>query len=198
MEDQVKQVIQYLSHEKLEVKAQAVEILQGLTSDENMHDILYDHNIVKELTKMLHEDKVSHQANLTLLTLSQHERFVEQMIDCKSFNTFLEIILNVMKSLSETDLNINKQILVENKGATQGVDPRENKEEIDGIEFKTLFINTSDKLSEGEIIPVINLENLRFSVLNISNMCCYSREARNMLLEGDQVTNWKANHFHTL
>ena len=197
MEDQIKQIMGFLTDGKLEVKCQAVEILQGLVADEAAQEILYKFNVVKELGKLLHDDKVSHQANLTLLTLSQHERFVEQMIECKVFSTFLDIIINVMKSLTESDLAINKQILIENKGAAP-VDPKENKEEKDGVEYKTLFFNTSDKLSEGEIIPVINLENLRFSVLNISNMCCYSREARNMLLEGDSAENRKANHFHTL
>ena len=195
MEDQIKQVMAFLTHEKLEVKSQAVDILQGLAADEATQDILYKFNVVKELAKLLHDDKCSHQANLTLLTLSQHERFVEQMIECKAFNTFQDIILNVMKSLTEEDLAINKQILVENKGAAP-TDP--NKEEKDGVAYKTLFFNTTDKLTEGEIIPVINLENCRFSVLNISNMCCYSREARNMLLEGDDAASWQANHFHTL
>jgi len=66
MEDQIKQIIPFLSNPKLEVQSQAVEILQGLSADPAHHQALLNCNVIKELAKMLHEDKVSHQANITL------------------------------------------------------------------------------------------------------------------------------------
>lgn len=101
-----------------------------------------------------------------------------------------------MKSLKKEELEINKQILVEDKENVQDK-ANENKDE-NAVEYKTLKINTAEKLKEGEIISVINQENVRFSLLNISNMCCYNQETRNNLLEGTGPEDWKANHFHTL
>jgi len=61
-----------------------------------------------------------------------------------------------MKGLSQKDLEIKKQILVENRNGEQ---VREKSKEEDGMDYKTLFVNTTDKLKEGEVISVINQEN---------------------------------------
>jgi len=61
-----------------------------------------------------------------------------------------------MKCLSQKDLEVKKQILVENRNGEQ---VREKGKEEDGMDYKTLFVNTTDKLKEGEVISVINQEN---------------------------------------
>jgi len=193
MEDQIKQILGFLTNPKLEVQTQALSIIQSLSSDEANIEALQSCNVVKEVAKLLYHDKLSQPANLTILTMSQHQEFVEQMVECKAFNAFLDIIFNVMKCLTEKDLAINKQILVENNEIKKPKDINSTE-----FEYKTLVINTTDKLKEGEVISVVNQENLRFSILNISNMCCFSESTMNLLLEGEGPQDWKANHFHTL
>lgn len=135
---------------------------------------------------------------MALLTLSQHQAFAAQMVECKLLARLLEIIFNVMKCMTEEELTINKQILVQTENQT----PTETPTNVNGADkeqaSKTLHINKNESLKETEVISVINQENLRFSILNISNMLVYSEDAKREVLEGDCNENFKANNFHIL
>lgn len=110
-----------------------------------------------------------------------------------------------MKQVTNEDLNINKQILVhkteedilekyktkvnsENERNTAATsqnqekvqDPEQPIVEDNGIQYKTLHVNKDQSLKPDEVIPLVNLENLRFALLNLSNMCCLSATAKNL------------------
>ena len=204
MEEQLDIIIGFLKDPKLEVQCQAIEIISGLSADPANLPLLEQKNVVKELAKLLHQDKVCHQANMCLLTLSQYEPLTQQMAECKLLQTLLEIIFNVMKCITPEELTINKQILIQEENQVKTALPMTTAlstttaNSDNEMASKTLYINKNETLKETEVISVINQENLRFSILNISNMLVYSQEAKNEVLEGDSTANFKANNFHIL
>jgi hypothetical protein len=204
MEGQLDIIIGFLKDAKLEVQCQAIDIISGLSADPANLALLEKKNVVKELAKLLHQDKVCHQANMCLLTLSQYEPLTYQMAECKVLQRLLEIIFNVMKCITPEELTINKQILIQEDNQVKTALPMtttlptKTTNSENEMASKTLYINKNETLKETEVISVINQENLRFSILNISNMLCYSQEAKNEVLEGDSTANFKANNFHIL
>ena len=49
--------------------------------------------------------------------------------------------------------------------------------------IRELKVNSGEKLSEDEVVAVMNIENLRLALLIISNMCILSIDSKKQILQ---------------
>lgn len=68
----------------------------------------------------------------------------------------------------------------------------------DGALIREIHENPGEKITEEEIVTVMNIENLRLSLLIINNMCSQSLEAKKHFLQFDADEKTKGTHFIVL
>jgi hypothetical protein len=130
-----------------------------------------------------------HSTLLVLLNLSAEKAIIGKMVETKIMESLLQIIFNVMKTMNKDDLTLRKHLMVEIGGTKVGQD---------GALIREIHENPDEKISEDEIVTVMNIENLRLSLLIINNMCSQSLDAKKSFLQFDSDDKTKGTHFIVL
>jgi hypothetical protein len=124
-----------------------------------------------------------------MLNLSADKAMVAKMEEHQIMDSLLQIIFNVMKTMNKEDLTLKKHLMVEVGGTKIGPD---------GSIIREMKANTGEKISQDEIVTVLNIENLRLSLLIINNMCSLSASAKRQFLQLDSGDKVKGTHFIVL
>lgn len=124
-----------------------------------------------------------------MLNLSADKSMVAKMEEHQVMDSLLQIIFNVMKTMNKEDLTLKKHLMVEVGGTKLGPD---------GSLIREMKANTGEKISEDEVVTVLNIENLRLSLLIINNMCSLSTSAKRQFLQLDAGDKVKGTHFIVL
>lgn len=130
-----------------------------------------------------------HSTLLVLLNLSADEGIVAKMEAHQIMDSLLQIIFNVMKAMKKEDLTLKKHLMVEVGGTKIGPD---------GALIREMKVNDGEKISEEEIVTVLNIENLRLALLIINNMCSLSKTAKRQFLQLDADEKTRGTHFIVL
>ena len=104
-------------------------------------------------------------------------------------SSLLQIIFNVMKTVNKEDLAIRKYLMVEVGGTKIGND---------GSVIREVKVNSGEKISSDEAVMVMNIENLRLSLLILNNMCSQSLSAKRQFLQMDAEEKVRGTHFIVL
>lgn len=124
-----------------------------------------------------------------MLNLSAEKSMVVKMEEHQIMDSLLQIIFNIMKTMNKEDLTLKKHLMVEVGGTKIGPD---------GSLIREMKANTGEQISEDEIVTVLNIENLRLSLLIINNMCSLSSTAKRQFLQLDAAEKTKGTHFIVL
>ena len=114
---------------------------------------------------------------------------VAKMEEHQIMDSMLQIIFNVMKSMSKEDLTLKKHLMVEVGGT---------KLSADGSLIREMKVNANETISQEEIVTVLNIENLRLALLIINNMCSLSLSAKRQFLQIDCDEKTQGTHFIVL
>lgn len=130
-----------------------------------------------------------HSTLLVLLNLSADKGIVTKMIECQIMDSLLQIIFNVMKTMNKDDLMIKKHLMIDIGSTKIGAD---------GSVIREMKVNTGAQIPEDDIVTVMNLENLRTSLMIINNICTQSLDGKKQLLQFDADEKTKGTHFIVL
>jgi hypothetical protein len=189
MDQMMEEILGYLRHDKLEVRKQAVSAIFQYSNNSEVIEFIKKSDMMKALKACLYDINLVHSALLVMLNLSAEKSMVLKMEEHQIMDSLLQIIFNVMKTMNKEDLTLKKHLMVEVGGTKIGPD---------GGLIREMQVNTGEKISEEEIVTVLNIENLRLSLLIINNMCSLSPSAKRQFLQLDADEKTKGTHFIVL
>lgn len=121
--------------------------------------------------------------------MSADKAIANKMVEGQVMDSLLQIIFNVMKTMNKDDLTLKKHLMIE-VGVTKIGD--------DGSVIREMKVNSGEKIPEDEIVTVMNIENLRTSLLIINNLCTQSKDAQKQLLQFNADEKTRGTHFIVL
>jgi hypothetical protein len=189
MEDQMKEILEFMRHENTEVRKKALEAVFAYSQVPEVITFIEKSDMLKAIKACLFDLKLVHSALLVLLNISSNKKIVASMEENKIMDPLLQIIFNVMKTLNKEDIALKKHLLVEVGGTRIGEQ---------GEIIREVQVNKGMKLSEDEVVTVLNIENLRLSLIIITNMCANSLNSKRQFLQMDSEEKIKGTNFIVL
>ena len=126
---------------------------------------------------------------MLLLNISAHKEVISALEANGVMDALLQVVFNVMKTLDKTDLALRTKLLVDVGGTRLGAG---------GEIFREVQANKEAKVTQEDVVPVLNIENLRLALLVLNNMCAQSLASKRQLLQIDADEKTKGTHFIVL
>lgn len=125
-EDFINEIVGFLRHDKVEVRKKALETLMSVSASPEFAAQCARSDMLKAIKACLYElvasadQKLVHSSLVVLLNLSSHKQVVATMEEHKIMDSLLQIIFNVMKTISKEDLGKLKHLFQDVAGVKLG------------------------------------------------------------------------------